>query len=212
VLDALERLKLADKTVVVLFGDHGWLLGEHGQWQKSSLFEESARAPFIIALPKPKVTGASKRTVEFVDIYPTLADLCSLKPPASLEGKSLRPLLENATARLDENRMQVHHVGRWPDPKSWPDQKYANCAVSWKSYTLVRMDDREMGKSYTAHPEIHHKLTDAAGQWELYDLDSDPFQATNIAAAHPDIIGKMSAHYEDWWKKVAVELKERWGK
>jgi hypothetical protein len=129
-----------------------------------------------------------------------------------LEGDSLVPLLKDTKAQMNTDRMQVHHVGRWPKPHTWPQQKYAECTVHWQHYALVRMDKREPGKAYTAMPKIHHKLTAAAGTWELYDLRADPFQERDIAGQHPDIVRKMADHYDTWWKKVQAVLTERWEK
>ena len=96
-LDALERLALSDKTLIVFWSDHGYHMGEHKLWQKTTLFENSARVPFLIASPKHRETaGLSTRSLaELVDVYPTLADLCELDPPEHLAGRSLVPILGN---------------------------------------------------------------------------------------------------------------------
>lgn len=102
-LESLEELGLSKQTIVVLWSDHGYHLGEHnGIWQKRTLFEESAKAPFIIHDPRSRGNGsACERIVEFVDIYPTLADLCGLKAPGDLAGRSLRPLLDDPGSEWD---------------------------------------------------------------------------------------------------------------
>jgi len=102
-LDALEQLKLTENTIVVLWSDHGYHLGEHlGVWQKRTLFEEGTRAPLIIRAPSLQGNGRTCfRIVEFVDIYPTLADLASLTPKSKLDGQSLRRLLDDPSCAWD---------------------------------------------------------------------------------------------------------------
>jgi len=99
VLDALETLGLAQNTIIVVWSDHGFLLGEHAIWGKHCLYEHSLRCPLIIRAPGMKNPGAiSPAIVETVDVFPTLADLCGLPAPAGLDGLSLRPMLENPAA------------------------------------------------------------------------------------------------------------------
>ncbi|HWA98421.1 MAG TPA: sulfatase, partial [Pirellulales bacterium] len=93
-LTALDDGDRWQNTMVVFFGDHGYHLGEHHWWNKGTIFEESARVPFIFWSPEARGMGQSTRgIVELIDVYPTLCDLCGIKPPRGLEGESFRPLL-----------------------------------------------------------------------------------------------------------------------
>jgi arylsulfatase A-like enzyme len=98
-LEALDRLGLADDTMVVLWGDHGYSLGEAAHWCKATNFERDTRVPLLVRAPGVVVQGGPSRSlVEFVDIYPTVAELAGLTPPARLDGTSLVPILRDPSA------------------------------------------------------------------------------------------------------------------
>ena len=99
VLDALDKEGLSDNTIIVLWGDHGWQLGDHGLWHKHTNFELAARAPLLISVPKSLSAGKKcDAPVEFVDVYPTLAEVCGLPSPSKIDGSSLKNFLDNPSA------------------------------------------------------------------------------------------------------------------
>ena len=157
---ALDQLKLADNTIVVLWSDHGYHLGEHnGIWQKRTLFEQAARTPLIIRAPGVKGNGtASTRIVEFVDIYPTLTDLAGLKPPKGLEGRSLKPLLDNPLAKW--NGTAITQVLRPADK---------------------RLPKPVMGRSIRTARWRYTDWAEGKSGVELYDHATDPLEFNNLA-------------------------------
>lgn len=173
-LDAVETAGLADNTLVVLWGDHGYHLGEHGLWRKNSLFEESARAPLIIAGPgiKPAIHECQS-IVEFVDIYPTIADLAGLTPPKNLEGRSLKPLLADPAAKWNHAAFTETHFRE----------------ASGRSIRTSRWRCIEWGDN-------------GAKGVELYDEQSDPQELNNLAndPQHTDRIARLRKRIADHWK------------
>lgn len=120
ILDGLTEAGVADKTIVVFTSDHGFNLGEHGHWQKSSLWRDSTRVPLIIYSPKAKGNGkAASPPVELLDIYPTLSDLAGLPPPVGTEGRSLQPLIDDPGARWDHPALSQVGAGRSVRFGSW---------------------------------------------------------------------------------------------
>jgi iduronate 2-sulfatase len=159
-LDVLDRLGLAENTVVVFVSDHGYLLGEHGQWQKQLLFEESNRVPLIFAGPGVAGRGASPRIVELLDIYPTLVELCSLpQPKHKLEGVSLAPLLKDPNAQRDRPAYSQVQRGTDQSPARPPVMGRSVRTDRWR---YSEWDDGRLGR-------------------ELYDHDHDPHEYKNLA-------------------------------
>jgi len=102
VIDALDRSPYADNTIVILWGDHGWHLGEKEHWEKFALWEDTVRNPLIIVAPGIAEPGSQcTRPVSLLDIYPTLIDICDLSGNNVLEGLSLMPLLKNPEAQWE---------------------------------------------------------------------------------------------------------------
>jgi uncharacterized sulfatase len=164
----LDRLKLTDNTIVVFMSDHGYHLGERGQWMKQTLFERSARAPLMMAGPGVTAKGrASSRIVEFLDIYPTLADLARVSPPPGLHGRSLAPLLRNPQAQWDHPALT--QVRRGP-----PENHFMGYSVRTEKWRYTEWDEGKRGA-------------------ELYDEVTDPDEMRNLAAEakYRDTVAEM---------------------
>ena len=181
VLNELDRLGLRDNTVVILWGDHGWFLGEHGMWCKHANYEEAVHTPLVISVPGQK-PGRSPALVEFVDIYPTLADVCGLPIHAWLEGTSFKPLI--ATPDRPWKTAAFHLY-----PRGIPGQGHGmGRAIRTDRYRLVEWTVPKNDFS----------------ECELYDLETDPGENVNLAVQpeHAALVEQLRAQLHAGWREA----------
>ena len=185
VLDELERLGLRDKTIVILWGDHGWKLGEHGAWCKHTNVENDTNAPLLISVPGMKPAGQrTDALVEFVDIYPTLAELCGLPLPPHLEGASFAPVIKDP-----------QRVWKSAAFSQYPRGRAAIGGAQLMGYSM-RTDRYRFTRS--VHQDDHSKV-DAV---ELYDHQTDPQENVNIAGEpkHAELVAKLTEQWLKGWR------------
>jgi len=162
-LDALDAEGLADDTIIVLWGDHGWQLGDHGLWHKHTNFELATRAPLLVSVPKGATAGRScAAPVEFVDVYPTLADLCGLPLPPGLEGASLKPFLADPAAPAA--KVAISQYPRGAGDGAGPVMGYSIRDERWR-LTLWR----ERHGTRIVATELYDEANDPAETVSLHD-------------------------------------------
>ena len=182
VLDSLDRLGLADNTIIVFTSDHGYHTGEHGLWQKQSLFEESARVPMLIVAPGIASKGTVVNSpVSHLDLFPTLTELCNVKAPSNIQGQSLVPMLKDPKV-----------VGR-----GWAITQVVRGAG--KTRVTTNTDVGSDGKNFfgyslrTARWRYTEWDEGKLGR-ELYDHETDTQELTNLAdkPEHLKIVDELS--------------------
>jgi iduronate 2-sulfatase len=183
VLDELDRLHLTDNTIVVLWSDHGFHLGEHGLWAKRTNFEIDTRVPLIVCSPDHAAKNrVSSALVELVDIYPTLAELAGLPLPAGLEGSSMVPLLED------------------PDRK-WKSAAFSQFLRSENKKKVMGYSIRTRDFRYTEWQDVSSGEVEAA---ELYDRLNDSSETVNLInhPRHRAVVKELAAMLKGGWRQA----------
>jgi iduronate 2-sulfatase len=188
----LGELGLADNTIVVVWGDHGWKLGEHGSWCKQTNYDIDTRVPLLVRVPGQIVVGTqSSALVELVDLYPTLCDVANLPIPPSTEGTSFAPLLADPGTKWKTAAFsQFHRYPRvTPDGKDYMGYSIVTARyhyVEWRAWNDKR------------------KTAGALSAVELYDLQSDPNENTNLAELSNSkaIVDDLSIQLHRGWRSA----------
>jgi arylsulfatase A-like enzyme len=176
-LKTLDSLGLSKNTIIVLWGDHGWHLGDHNLWCKHTNFEQAARAPLLIFAPGIKASK-SESPSEFIDIFPTLCDLAGVSIPGHLDGKSLVSVMKNP-----DRKVKDYAVSQYPRTRNqldserlgWSDGQFMGYSVRTEKYRYTLW----LKNNFRSNMPFREDLVVAS---ELYDYKKDPDETVNVVA------------------------------
>ncbi len=203
-LNTLEEQGILNNTIIVLWGDHGWHLGDHDLWEKHTTFEQANRSPLIIASPGIKA-GTSKSISEHVDIFPTLCQLAGVPVPKNLAGKSLMPVMQNKSMEVKDFAMsQYHRTLKAEEAKKlgYKDRKLWGYSMRTDKYRFVMwMNNFTSDQPFSA---------DKIYAIELYDYEKDPLEKVNVAGdkdykkAEEELRAKMIGFFKEQEKTKVI--------
>ena len=188
-LDALDSLGLKDNTSIVLWGDHGWHLGDHDMWCKHTNFEQSTRSPLILSDPNIKGGIQNSSPTEFVDIFPTLCELAHIKTPSNVDGVSLVPLMKQKVTSVKKYAVSQFH-------RQISKDKMMGYALRTERYRYVEWVDIDYRK---LKPYSESKIV----AQELYDYQKDPLETESLVdkPEYETVMVELSQLMKDFQKQ-----------
>ena len=196
-LKALDSLGLTKNTIIVLWGDHGWHLGDHNLWCKHTNFEQATHAPLIISAPGIKPSKSNSQS-EHIDIFPTLCDLATLQIPEQLDGKSLVPVMKNPTTSVKEFSVSQYPRsanGVETDRQGYADSKLMGYSIRNNQYRYTVWMKDNFRSNQPFNPALIVGI-------EMYDYKKDPLETINVAkeksydVVSKELYGKMVAYFK----------------
>jgi arylsulfatase A-like enzyme len=200
-LKTLDSLSALENTIIVLWGDHGWHLGDHDLWEKHTNFEQATRAPLIFAAPKMK-PGFTNSLSEHVDIFPTICDLAGVPVPTWLDGKSLKPVIQNK-----QDKVKEYSVSQYPRKLNKDEMKktgFENNKIMGYSLRTDKYRYTIWMNDFTSKDEFNEKKVYAT---EMYDYVKDPLEKVNVVndknytAISKEMYSKMTTFFKAQVKK-----------
>ncbi|MEP3210668.1 MAG: sulfatase [Maribacter sp.] len=223
-ISALEAAGQRENTIIILWSDHGWHLGDMGVWGKATNYEIATRVPMMICTPNMPEASKGKRTealVELIDMYPTLTELAGLELPEHLEGQSFAPLLENP-----KQEWKKAVFSQFPSPalREWAAnpltaamrETYFGPLIEEVEGRIIRQQGDQWDRDFFEHNLMGYSMrtkryrfvawkdrTNAAAMpidVELYDHQTDPHETQNIADEHPELVSELTTQLQAGWK------------